>query len=104
MFALCEKLGARIYYAVADAPFMTRGTAKRGIRSWLSDRLPKEGLLVLLKGLLEEAPPLRRIMLRMVNESKARSSRLPLQAILRDTSLTSMCQVVLFSAATLSSL
>lgn len=48
--ALREKLGARIDYAVADAPFMTRGTAKRGIRSWLSDRLPEEGLLVLLKG------------------------------------------------------
>jgi glyoxylase-like metal-dependent hydrolase (beta-lactamase superfamily II) len=55
--AMREKLGARIYYAAADAPFMTRGTARRGIRSWLSDRLPEEGLLVLLKGLLEEAPP-----------------------------------------------
>ncbi|MCW3053665.1 MAG: putative metallo-beta-lactamase superfamily protein [Chthonomonadales bacterium] len=55
--ALHEQLGAAIYYHAADAPFLTRATARRGLRGWLSDMIPEWGLFVLFKGLLGEATP-----------------------------------------------
>ena len=55
--ALKEKLGTRIYYSENEAPFLTRGTGQRGFRAWVSELLPEQGPLVLLKGLWEEAPP-----------------------------------------------
>jgi glyoxylase-like metal-dependent hydrolase (beta-lactamase superfamily II) len=46
-----------VYYDAADQPFLTRQTATRGIRGWLGKHVPEEGVLVLLRGLLEEAAP-----------------------------------------------
>lgn len=54
---LKQKFGARVYYHVGDQPFLTRQTASRGVRGWLGQRVPEEGVLVLLRGLLEEAAP-----------------------------------------------
>jgi glyoxylase-like metal-dependent hydrolase (beta-lactamase superfamily II) len=54
---LKQKFGARVYYAAGDQPFFTRQSATRGLRSWLGKHVPEEGVLVLLRGLLEEAAP-----------------------------------------------
>ena len=54
---LKSKYGARVYYHGGDQPSMTRQTASGGIRGWLGKRVPEEGVLVLLRGLLEEAAP-----------------------------------------------
>ena len=54
---LQRKFGARVYYAAAEKPYLTRETATRGIRGWLADHVPEAGVLVLLRGLLEEAAP-----------------------------------------------
>jgi glyoxylase-like metal-dependent hydrolase (beta-lactamase superfamily II) len=54
---LKRKFGVRIYYHAGDQPSFTRETAAQGIRSWLGKRVPEEGVLVLLRGLLEEASP-----------------------------------------------
>jgi glyoxylase-like metal-dependent hydrolase (beta-lactamase superfamily II) len=54
---LKDKFGASIYYADAEKPFLTRETARHGLRTWLGERVPEEGPLVLLRGLLEEAAP-----------------------------------------------
>jgi len=54
---LKRKYGARVYYGEIDKPFLTRKTAAQGIRGWLGKHVPEEGVLVLLRGLLEEAAP-----------------------------------------------
>jgi glyoxylase-like metal-dependent hydrolase (beta-lactamase superfamily II) len=54
---LKNKFGVPVYYDVGDQPFLTRQTATRGIRGWLGKHVPEEGVLVLLRGLLEEAAP-----------------------------------------------
>ncbi|HEY6465340.1 MAG TPA: MBL fold metallo-hydrolase [Candidatus Acidoferrales bacterium] len=54
---LKRRFGVRVYYHAGDQPSFTRQTASRGIRSWLGKRIPEEGVLVLLRGLLEEAAP-----------------------------------------------
>jgi anti-sigma factor RsiW len=55
--ALHEQLGAAVYYHSADAPFLTRATARHGLRGWLSDFIPEWGLFVLFKGLVGGATP-----------------------------------------------
>ncbi len=55
--ALKEQVGAAVYYHQADAPFLTRATARHGLRGWLSNVIPEWGLFVLFKGLLGEATP-----------------------------------------------
>src|SRR5262249_30829942 len=54
---LKHKFGTRVYYHAADQPSFTRRTASGGIRGWLGKHVPEEGVLVLLRGLLEEAAP-----------------------------------------------
>jgi glyoxylase-like metal-dependent hydrolase (beta-lactamase superfamily II) len=54
---LKAQLRVAIHYASEDAPFFTRDTAARGLRAWLGEKIPELGPLVLLRGLLEEAPP-----------------------------------------------
>ena len=54
---LKSRLGVSVHYAAGDAPFFTRETAAHGIRAWLGEKIPELGVLVLLRGLLEEAPP-----------------------------------------------
>jgi glyoxylase-like metal-dependent hydrolase (beta-lactamase superfamily II) len=54
---LKSQYGTRVYYHSGDQPSMTRQTASGGIRGWLGKRVPEEGVLVLLRGLLEEAAP-----------------------------------------------
>jgi glyoxylase-like metal-dependent hydrolase (beta-lactamase superfamily II) len=54
---LQRTFGARIYYHSSEKPFLTRETASEGIRGWLGKRVPEAGILVLLRGLLEEAAP-----------------------------------------------
>jgi glyoxylase-like metal-dependent hydrolase (beta-lactamase superfamily II) len=54
---LKRNFGVRVYYGSGDAPSLTRKTATRGIRGWLGRHVPEEGVLVLLRGLLEEASP-----------------------------------------------
>lgn len=54
---LKRKLGIQVYYAAGDHPFLTRQSATGGIRSWLGKHVPEEGVLVLLRGLLEDAAP-----------------------------------------------
>jgi glyoxylase-like metal-dependent hydrolase (beta-lactamase superfamily II) len=54
---LKSKFGLRVYYAAGDQPFLTRQTATQGIRGWLGKHVPEEGVLVLLRGLREEAAP-----------------------------------------------
>jgi glyoxylase-like metal-dependent hydrolase (beta-lactamase superfamily II) len=51
------KYGARVYYHAGDRPSLTRQTASSGIRARLGKHVPEEGVLVLLRGLLEEAAP-----------------------------------------------
>lgn len=54
---LKRKFGVPVYYDPGDKPFLTRQTATKGIRGWLGKHVPEEGVLVLLRGLLEEAAP-----------------------------------------------
>lgn len=54
---LKREFGARIYYSEGDQPYLTRQTASHGLRGWLGKHVPEEGVLVLLRGLLEEAAP-----------------------------------------------
>jgi glyoxylase-like metal-dependent hydrolase (beta-lactamase superfamily II) len=55
--SLKRRFGVRVYYHGGDQLSFTRQTASRGIRSWLGKHVPEEGILVLLRGLLEEAAP-----------------------------------------------
>jgi glyoxylase-like metal-dependent hydrolase (beta-lactamase superfamily II) len=54
---LKREFGVPVYYHVGDQPFLTRQTSTRGVRGWLGRHVPEEGVLVLLRGLLEEAAP-----------------------------------------------
>jgi glyoxylase-like metal-dependent hydrolase (beta-lactamase superfamily II) len=54
---LKARLGVAIHYATEDAAFFTRETAAHGFRAWFGEKIPELGPLVLLRGLLEEAPP-----------------------------------------------
>ena len=54
---LKRNFGVRVYYDAGDMPFLTRETATQGIRGWLGKQVPELGVLVLLRGLLEEAAP-----------------------------------------------
>jgi len=54
---LKARLGVSIHYATEDASFFTRESASHGFRAWLGEKIPELGPLVLLRGLLEEAPP-----------------------------------------------
>jgi len=49
--------GMRVHYSAAERPRLTRESATKGIRAWLGQRIPEAGVLVLLRGLLEEAAP-----------------------------------------------
>lgn len=51
------KFGVRVHYSADEKACMTRETASRGVRAWLGKHVPEEGVLVLLRGLLEEAAP-----------------------------------------------
>ena len=55
--ALHAECGAPVYYHRGDEPQFTREAGAKGLRGWLSDRIPEIGLLVLFKGLLGEAAP-----------------------------------------------
>ena len=52
---LKRTFGTRVYYHAGERPCMTREYAPQGIRGWLGKHVPEEGILVLLRGLLEEA-------------------------------------------------
>jgi glyoxylase-like metal-dependent hydrolase (beta-lactamase superfamily II) len=54
---LKRKFDVPVYYHAGDMPFFTRETATHGIRGWIGKHIPEEGVLVLLRGLLEEAAP-----------------------------------------------
>ncbi len=54
---LKRKFGIPVYYGAGEQPYLTRQTASQGIRGWLGRHVPEEGVLVLLRGLLEEAAP-----------------------------------------------
>jgi glyoxylase-like metal-dependent hydrolase (beta-lactamase superfamily II) len=54
---LQRSFGARVYYTAAERPYLTRESATGGFRRWLGKRVPEAGVLVLLRGLLEEAAP-----------------------------------------------
>ncbi|HUA17574.1 MAG TPA: MBL fold metallo-hydrolase [Bryobacteraceae bacterium] len=54
---LQRNFGVPVYYGAGDTPFLTRKTANRGLRGRLGKHVPEEGVLVLLRGLLEEAAP-----------------------------------------------
>ena len=55
--ALHAECGAPVYYHRGDEPQFTRKAGAKGLRGWLSERVPEVGLLVLFKGLLGEAAP-----------------------------------------------
>lgn len=54
---LQREFGIAVYYHSGEESFLTRQSAKKGIRGWLSGKVPEEGVLVLLRGLLEDAAP-----------------------------------------------
>lgn len=47
----------KVYYHAGDQPYFTRASAPGGIRGWIGKRIPEEGVLVLVRGLLEESAP-----------------------------------------------
>jgi glyoxylase-like metal-dependent hydrolase (beta-lactamase superfamily II) len=67
---LKSTFGVRVYYDVGEQPFLTRQTATQGIRAWLGKHVPEEGVLVLLRGLLEEAAPQAVIANRLVTDGE----------------------------------
>ena len=54
---LQREFGIPVYYNAGDQPFLSRKNASNGFRAWLGKHIPEEGVLVLLRGLLEEAVP-----------------------------------------------
>jgi glyoxylase-like metal-dependent hydrolase (beta-lactamase superfamily II) len=54
---LQRNFDVRVYYSAGETACLTRKTATNGIRGWLGKHVPEEGVLVLLRGLLEEAAP-----------------------------------------------
>jgi len=55
--ALHAEGGAPVFYHRGDEPYFTGKAGARGVRKWLSDRIPEMGVLVLAKGLLGESTP-----------------------------------------------
>jgi glyoxylase-like metal-dependent hydrolase (beta-lactamase superfamily II) len=55
--AIHAATSAPVYYHRGDEAQFTGTAGARGVRAWLSDRVPEVGLLVLFKGLLGEAVP-----------------------------------------------
>ena len=53
---LAKLSGASVYYSASEAGHLTRKTAATGLRATLSALVPETGPLVLLKGLLGNAP------------------------------------------------
>jgi glyoxylase-like metal-dependent hydrolase (beta-lactamase superfamily II) len=53
---LAELAGAEIYYSATEADHLTRRAAATGLRGRISAHIPETGPLVLLKGLLGNAP------------------------------------------------
>src|SRR5687767_5894118 len=53
---LAEVSGAPVYYHVTEAPHLTRVKAFAGVRGAISSLVPETGPLVLVKGLLGNAP------------------------------------------------
>ena len=53
---LAELSGADVYYSACEADHMTRVAASTGLRGKLSAMIPENGPLVLIKGLLGNAP------------------------------------------------
>ena len=53
---LADRSGADVYYSAREAEHMTRRAAATGVRGRLSAIIPEHGPLVLLKGLLGNAP------------------------------------------------
>src|SRR5437762_1950058 len=49
--------GAPVYYHRGDERQFSGEAGAKGVRRWLSDRIPEVGFLVLFKGLLGEAAP-----------------------------------------------
>jgi glyoxylase-like metal-dependent hydrolase (beta-lactamase superfamily II) len=49
--------GCRVYYDIAEKPWLSRETAHEGWRGWLSRHIPEWGIGVLFIGLLGEAVP-----------------------------------------------
>jgi glyoxylase-like metal-dependent hydrolase (beta-lactamase superfamily II) len=49
--------GCSVHYDATERPWLTRETAKPGLRGWLSKRIPEWGIGVLFIGLLGEAVP-----------------------------------------------
>ena len=49
--------GCRVFYDIAEEPWLSRETAHEGLRGWLARRIPEWGIGVLLIGLLGEAVP-----------------------------------------------
>lgn len=49
--------GCRVFFDAAEAPWLSRQTAKLGWRNWLAKRMPEWGPGILMIGLLGEAVP-----------------------------------------------
>jgi glyoxylase-like metal-dependent hydrolase (beta-lactamase superfamily II) len=52
-----QQSGCRVYYHLADEPWLSRKAARGGLRGALAKRIPEWGIGVLLIGLLGEAVP-----------------------------------------------
>jgi glyoxylase-like metal-dependent hydrolase (beta-lactamase superfamily II) len=52
-----ERSRCAVYYHAGDEPWLSRKTARGGIRGWIARRVPEWGVGVLLIGLLGEAVP-----------------------------------------------
>jgi glyoxylase-like metal-dependent hydrolase (beta-lactamase superfamily II) len=52
-----ESSGCKVHYHIAEEPWLSRETARGGLRGWLAKRVPERGIGVLLIGLLGEAVP-----------------------------------------------
>jgi glyoxylase-like metal-dependent hydrolase (beta-lactamase superfamily II) len=55
--AIAQQSGCPVYYGKNDAPFLTRQTARSGVRGWLAKSIPEWGIGVLFIGLIGEAVP-----------------------------------------------
>jgi glyoxylase-like metal-dependent hydrolase (beta-lactamase superfamily II) len=55
--AIRERSNAKVFYHRGDEPFYTGRAGARGLRKWVSDRIPEIGVMVLAKGLLGESTP-----------------------------------------------
>ncbi len=52
-----QRSGCGVHYHAADAPWLSRATARGGLRGWIARRMPEWGLGILFIGLLGEAVP-----------------------------------------------